>query len=135
MIEMQFLESSEKMKRFIYIVLQITILYVFYLIGIWIKTTLGLSVPGSVIGLLLLFALLTMNVVKVKWIEAGSQFFIKHLVFFFIPATVGVIDYFDLFKGKGTLLVFIGLISTVLVMGVSGLISQFLVKDKAGEEL
>src|SRR5699024_11942833 len=85
-----------------------------------------------VISLLLLFILLISNVLKVEWIEEGAQFFVNNLVFFFIPAKVGVMNYFDLFKGKGILLILIVLISTILVMGSSGLVSQSLAKDKAG---
>lgn len=120
------------MKRIILIIIHIFILYIFNQLGTWIKEFLNLSVPGSVIGLLLLFVLLLSNIIKVRWIEAGAQFFVSNLVFFFIPATVGIINYFDLFKGKGTLLIIIVLISTILVMSTSGLVSQYLAKDKAG---
>jgi len=119
-------------KRFILIIIHIFILYLFNIVGTGIKDFLNLSVPGSVIGLLLLFILLISNVLKVEWIEEGAQFFVNNLVFFFIPATVGVMNYFDLFKGKGILLILIVLISTILVMGSSGLVSQSLAKDKAG---
>lgn len=120
------------MKNIALIVIHIFILYIFNFIGVWIKDLFSLSVPGSVIGLLLLFILLMTNLIKVEWIEAGAQFFVSNLVFFFIPATVGVIDYFDLFKGKGILLILIALISTILVMTTSGLVSQFLAKEKVG---
>lgn len=120
------------MKKTILIIIHIFILYIFNLIGIWLKEILNLSVPGSVIGLLLLFILLMTNILKVEWIEAGAQFLVSNLVFFFIPATVGIINYFDLFKGKGALLILIVLISTILVMTSSGLVSQYLAKDKAG---
>ncbi len=120
------------MKKTILIIIHIFILYIFNLIGIWLKELLNLSVPGSVIGLLLLFILLMTNILKVEWIEAGAQFLVSNLVFFFIPATVGIINYFDLFKGKGALLILIVLISTILVMTSSGLVSQYLAKDKAG---
>ncbi len=123
---------GDKLKRFILIVLHIGVLYLFNMIGTWLKDFLNLSVPGSVIGMLLLFTLLMTNIIKVEWIEAGAQFFVSNLVFFFIPATVGIIDYFDLFKGKGILLILIALISTILVMTTSGLTSQFLAKNKEG---
>ena len=123
---------GDLVKRFILIIIHIFILYLFNIVGTGIKDFLNLSVPGSVIGLLLLFILLISNVLKVEWIEEGAQFFVNNLVFFFIPATVGVMNYFDLFKGKGILLILIVLISTILVMGSSGLVSQSLAKDKAG---
>lgn len=122
------------MKKTGLIIIHIIILYVFSIVGTWLKDLFNLSVPGSVVGLLLLFTLLMTNVIKLEWIEDGAQFLISNLVFFFIPATVGVMNYFDLFKGKGILLILVVLISTGLVMTISGLVSQYLIKDKAGAE-
>lgn len=122
------------MKNMGLIIIHIIILYIFSIVGTWLKDLFNLSVPGSVVGLLLLFILLMTNVIKLEWIEDGAQFLISNLVFFFIPATVGVMNYFDLFKGKGILLILVVLISTILVMGISGLVSQYLVKNKAGAE-
>jgi len=122
------------MKNMGLLIIHIIILYIFSLVGTWIKDLFNLSVPGSVVGLLLLFILLMTNVIKLEWIEDGAQFLISNLVFFFIPATVGVMNYFDLFKGKGILLILVVLISTILVMGISGLVSQYLVKNKAGAD-
>src|SRR5699024_4710621 len=96
----------------------------FNIVGTGIKDFLNLSVPGSVIGLLLLFILLIYNVLKVEWIEEGAQFFVNNLVFFFIPATVGDMNYFDLFKVQGILLILIVLISIILVLAYPGLVSQ-----------
>src|SRR5690625_2344645 len=95
-------------------IIHIFILYLFNIVGTGIKDFLNLSVPGSVIGLLLLFILLISNVLKVEWIEEGAQFFVNNLVFFFILSTVGVINYFDFFKGKIIELILIVLISTIL---------------------
>ena len=122
------------MKNMGLLIIHIIILYIFSIVGTWLKDLFNLSVPGSVVGLLLLFILLMTNVIKLEWIEDGAQFLISNLVFFFIPATVGVMNYFDLFKGKGILLILVILISTILVMGISGLVSQYLVKNKAGAE-
>lgn len=116
------------MKNISLIILHIIILYLISLAGTWIKDLFNLPVPGSVIGLLLLFILLMSNIIKVEWIEKGAQFFIRNLVFFFIPSTVGIIEHFDLFKGKGILLIVITLISTGMVIVTSGLLSQSLVK-------
>src|SRR5699024_5728453 len=116
------------------LIIHIIILNILSLVGTWIKDLFNLSVTGSVVGLLLLFILLMTNVIKLEWIEDVAQFLISNLVFFFIPATVGVMNYFDLFKGKGILLILVVLISTILVMGISGLVSQYLVKNKAGAD-
>lgn len=118
------------MKTFLKIIIHIGILYGIYWIGTWIERIFHLPVPGSVIGMILLFLLLQTNIIKLSWIREGTDFFIKHLTLFFIPATVGIINYLELFIGKGFLLVVITIISTVLVMAGSCLISQWLIRRK-----
>ena len=110
--------------------MHIIILYGIYLIGNWIQVALNLFIPGSVIGMVLLFIFLMTNIIKVTWIEEGSKLIINHLTLFFIPATVGVMNYFELFKGNGFLLVLIALLSTALVMALSGVVSQWLMRRK-----
>lgn len=118
------------MLKMMKIIIQIVILYIIYLIGNGIQHSLNLFVPGSVIGMILLFILLLTNVIKAKWVEEGSKLIINHLTLFFIPATVGVINYFELFKGNGFFLILIALVSTALVMGCSGFVSQWFMRRK-----
>jgi holin-like protein len=112
------------------IVVQIGILYVLYIIGEWIADIFNLLIPGSVIGMILLLGLLFIRGLKLEWIEEGAGFMVRHLTFFFIPATVGIMQYYDIFAGKGFMLVIIVLISTILVMVVSGLMGQLLWQRK-----
>ncbi|AIF44824.1 CidA/LrgA family protein [Virgibacillus sp. SK37] len=115
------------MLKVIQIIIQIGLLSLLYLVGNWVQSVFNLVVPGSVIGMLLLFLLLTTGVFKISWIEAGATLIINNLAFFFIPVTVGVLEYYGVFAGKGFLLVGITLGSTILVMTCGGLISQWLV--------
>jgi holin-like protein len=112
------------------VVVQIGILYVLYIIGEWIADIFNLLIPGSVIGMILLLGLLFLRGMKVEWVEDGAGFMVRHLTFFFIPATVGIMQYYDVFAGKGFLLVVIVLFSTMFVMVVSGLTGQLLWQRK-----
>lgn len=112
------------MLRFLTLIVQIAILFIVYYIGTWIQQLLQLSIPGSVMGFILMFILLVTGIFPLRWIEQGASFMIKHLVLFFIPATVGILNYYTLFKGKGLLLFIITIVSTLLVMIISGLVSQ-----------
>lgn len=118
------------MVHFIKIVIQISILYIIYQIGNWIQEALNLFIPGSVIGMILLFLLLCFGILKPSWTEVGAQFMLRHLAFFFIPATVGIMNYLDLFQGKGILLLVIVIVSTLLVMLTSGWVSQLVLTRK-----
>ncbi|KHF39681.1 CidA/LrgA family protein [Halalkalibacter okhensis] len=112
------------------IMIHIAILTVFYFIGSWIQQKLGLAIPGSIIGMLLLFLALLTKMLPVRYIEEGSSFILRHMPLLFLPVTVGILQFLDVFSGRGFLLILITLISTMMVMAVSGLIGQNLVKKK-----
>jgi holin-like protein len=116
--------------KIIIIVLHIALLTVFYWFGIWIQNTFELVIPGSIIGMLLLFLALTMKVVPVRYIDKGSIFILRHMPLMFLPVTVGILQFLDVFSGIGILLIFITLCSTIMVMVVSGFLAQKLVNRK-----
>lgn len=113
---------------------QIIALYGFVLIGNWIQYFLHLPLPGSIIGLLVLLAALSLKVFQLEWVESGSYFLLSYLPLYFIPATVGVMNYGHVFAGKGFLLIPITIISTFLTMWISSSISQFLANKSAKKE-
>lgn len=55
-----------------------------------------------------------------------GSFLLKNLPILFIPATVGIIDYLNLFKGFGIITLFIAFCSTMIVMVASAYISDVL---------
>ncbi len=112
------------MKAAVFTGLQVVFLYVIYLIGNRIAAALGLFIPGSIIGMLLLFGLLASGMVRAGWFDRGASFLLSRLPLLFIPVTVGVMNYLDLFKGEGLLAVAAVLASTALVMAGGGWVSQ-----------
>ncbi|MGM8212312.1 CidA/LrgA family protein [Virgibacillus sp. W0430] len=110
--------------------IHVCLFYFIYLLGNWIQFTFHLVVPGSVIGMIILFLLLLTKGIRVSWIQEGATFMMNNLAFFFIPATVGMMNYFHLFSGKGIMLVIIVFISTIFVMTASSLSSQWLAKEE-----
>ena len=117
------------------VIMQVGLLYIIYLAGVWIQQTFQLFIPGSIIGMLILLILLLTRAVRQDWIEAGSLLLIRYLPLLFLPVTVGIITFLDLFKGKGLLLILIVIVSTFLVMVCTGIISQWLIyKRRYGDE-
>lgn len=115
---------------FIRIILHIAFLYLLLFFGNAVQTIFQLSIPGSVLGMLFLFFLLKSGIVKLDWIKEGTSLLLKHLTLFFIPVTVGFMEYLDMFSGRGILLLVVTILSTALVMGLSGFVSERLVKRK-----
>ena len=112
--------------RIISTIAQIGILWVFYYIGVLIVEWTNIFIPPGIIGLVLLWALLMMNVINVKLIQDGASFSIAFLTLFFIPSTVGVVEYPELLTLSGLLLVLAVFVSTVIVIVVTGKVSQFI---------
>ncbi len=99
--------------------LQIAVLYLFYVIGTWLQTALHLPLSGSIVGLLLVLTALWTGVLKLSWVEMGAHSMLSVLPIFFIPATVAVMKYGHFFSGKGSLLIPITIASTVLTMAAA----------------
>nr|WP_283248485.1 CidA/LrgA family holin-like protein [Bacillus sp. FJAT-49711] len=114
-------------------ILQIALLYFIFLLGSWIQKTLNLFIPGSIIGMLILYLLLSTGFFKQEWIEKGSVLLIKYLPLLFLPVTVGIISFPQLFNVQGILLILIILFSTALVMVSTGILSQQLLRKRRYE--
>ncbi|WP_077065031.1 CidA/LrgA family protein [Gracilibacillus massiliensis] len=116
------------MRKVLKIIIQISVLFIFYYIGETIQETFSLFIPGSIIGMLLFFALLTFRWIRVEWVEEGIDLLIKDMPIFFVPVTVGVVQYLDFFIGKGSLMIPLIILSTLLVILSGSLITSLLVK-------
>lgn len=84
-----------------------------------IEQALPFSFPASVIGMLLLFLLLLCRVLKVEHIREKSDFLLGNMAFFFIPAGVSIINYFDVLKDWVFQLIFICAVTTVITFAVT----------------
>ena len=79
--------------KYVTLLLQVGVLYVFSLVGTWIQGVFHLSMPGSLIGMLILFLLLSTRVLPLKWFELGAEKLIVFLPLFLIPSTTGLMEY------------------------------------------
>lgn len=116
--------------KYIKISIQIALLYLIYWVGTLIQGLLHTSIPGSIIGMILLFILLHTKIIKEKWLGDGAQFLLMYLALLFVPATVGIMDYLSFFNGKGIYTVAIVLLSTFLVILISGVVGEKMATKK-----
>nr|WP_330405086.1 CidA/LrgA family protein [Lachnoanaerobaculum umeaense] len=93
-----------------------------------LKAILPLPIPASIYGLVIMLALLVSNVVKLEHVEGASMFLIDIMPLMFIPASAGLIDIWPNLKPVLLPIVIITLVSTILVMVVSGKVTEFVIK-------
>lgn len=121
------------MKYLIYVI-QLALILAICSLGDLIHTYLNIPIPGNVLGMVLLLFFLLTGVIKLSMIEDVSNFFLKHLSFFFIPAAVGLITCFTILEGKWTALFIISVVSTFIIAVVTGATVQILMKRRQSLE-
>ncbi|PWI58297.1 CidA/LrgA family protein [Sulfoacidibacillus thermotolerans] len=99
---------------------QVLLLILFSALGDLIKRILHTPIPGSIFGLLLVFTLLFLKVIRLEWLETGASFLLANLLLLFVPSAVGIIQYQHLMEAEGVRIFLVIAISTVLVMTITG---------------
>jgi len=88
--------------------------------------------PGSVLGMLVLFACLKLKWIKLSSIKESGEMLLNHLPIMFVPLGVGIYQYADHIKNEAVALIAIIMVTTVIVMSVTGLAVQR-IKRKSGD--
>lgn len=87
---------------------------------------LHLPLPASVIGLILLFALLFVGWVKLADVQALADVLLKNLTLLFIPPCVALMNYFDLIVPALLPMLAAIMLSTLVVLLVTGAVHQWI---------
>ena len=105
-------------------------------VGEFLKFLLPFPIPASIYGLLVLLALLCSKVVRLEQVKEAGDFLIQIMPVMFIPAAAGLLNSWSLLRPVWIPFIVITLVSTIIVMGVTGQITQRMIqKDmKNGEK-
>lgn len=88
----------------------------------------GVKLPSSIIGMLFLTLFLSIGWIKIEWVQGLSDFLVANLGFFFVPSGVALMLYFDVIKAQFLPIVTATIVSTVLVLVVTGWVHQIVRK-------
>ena len=109
--------------------MQISALWALNCVGVWIVQKVALPLPGNLVGMVLLYSLLAVGVVKLSWFETAGALLVRHLAFFFVPITVGLMDAGSLFASHGVGIILTLAASAAVGIMLAGRISQFLLRQ------
>ena len=107
---------------------QCSILFGCLALGEGIVFLTGVKLPSSIIGMLLLTLFLKLGWVKLKWVQGLSDFLVANLGFFFVPPGVALMLYFDVIEMQFWPIVISTVVSTMLVLIVTGWVHQIIRK-------
>ena len=108
------------------IIKQLSWIFLFSLIGEVLSILIAsfIAIPGSVIGLVLLFLALQLNVLKVEQVDEVGTWLTSNMGIFFVPAGVGLMTNFGVLADTWWQLLIIMVVTTILMMVFVGKVVQ-----------
>lgn len=114
------------------VVIGLFIILLFLAIGNIVNLYLIPMLPGSVIGMVLLFAALQLKIVKESSVESVAKYLVSTMPIYFIPITVGIIAILPSIGDDALIGAIVVVVSTVIGIPAIGLFQQWL--GKKGEK-
>ena len=111
---------------------QLLMILIFSFIGEVLHAVIPIQMPASIYGLVLLFIALMTGLVKLPQVHEAARFLIEIMPLMFIPAAVGLTESWDKISPIFWKLIIVTAVSTVLVMAISGRVTQFVIRHEKG---
>lgn len=112
---------------------QFLIIMGFTLAGEALQRILPLPIPDSVYGIVLLFAALCLKLVKLEQVREVGGFLSSILPILFVSPVVGLLENWGLIRDAVLPMFLLAVASTVLTFGISGWVTQWLMKKGGGK--
>lgn len=114
-------------------VIQLAIILAISFLGEILNYFILLPIPSSIYGLVILFVCLETGIIKISSVRETAKFLVEIMPIMFIPAGVGLMESWGILQPILLPVTIIMLISTVVVMAVSGRVTQFFIHRKNKE--
>ena len=93
-----------------------------------LKYIIPLPIPASIYGLIILFVGLLTGLIRLEQVREAGKFLIEIMPVMFIPAAVGLLESWGVLQPMFLPVIIITLVSTVVVMAVTGISSQLIIR-------
>ncbi|MGN1031139.1 MAG: CidA/LrgA family protein [Butyricicoccaceae bacterium] len=107
---------------------QFSILCAFCFAGDLLSVPLGGKIPGNVLGIALLLVFLCMKWVRESQFQEVGTFLQQNMAFFFLPASLGILEVLPQIGSKFGILLLISVITTFLTAAAAALTVIFVVR-------
>lgn len=109
---------------------QFLIILLISFIGEGLNYLIPAPIPASIYGMVILFVCLCTKIIKLDDVKNTGLFLIEIMPLMFIPAGVGLMKSWGVLKSLLIPVLVITVVSLVAVMGISGRVSQSIIKGK-----
>jgi len=107
---------------------ELSLLLLYSVIGEGVRMFFNLPVPGSIIGILLLFLSFQTKLLKPTAIEDTANFLLNHLTILFVPAGVGLMQYYGAIKYTWPILLGAVVVCSLVSLVAVGKTAEFVEK-------
>lgn len=107
---------------------QFLVILVIAFAGEVLKYIIPLPIPASIYGLIILFVGLLTGLIRLEQVREAGKFLIEIMPVMFIPAAVGLLESWGVLQPMFLPVIIITLVSTVVVMAVTGISSQLIIR-------
>ena len=111
---------------------QVGIILTISFVGEILYRVIPLPIPAGIYGIILLFLALECKIIKLEQVKDVSLFLIEIMPVLFIPSAVGLMTAWGIIKDNWLIYLTITAVTTVLVMVVSGWVTQLVLRLKKG---
>ncbi len=102
-------------------------------VGELLNHLIPLPIPASIYGICILFLCLLTKVIPLSAVEDAGNFLIQIMPLMFVPAAVGLLNSWGIIQDSYMEYLVILCVSTVVVMAVSGKVTECIVKHSQKE--
>ncbi len=104
-------------------------------LGMLLSEALKLPIPGTIVGMVLLFLLLYFKILKVEKIERAASLLLLNMTLFFLPPGVKILDNIHYLNGNLIKSILLLVFTTFITMGITGKLVQFMINITEKKQL
>ena len=109
---------------------QVALILLFSFLGEVCRRLIPLPVPASIYGMVLMFAALSLKIVKLEQVKDAGGFMTSILPVLFVAPLVSLLDCWPLLRENLLPLAVIAVVSTIATFAVAGLVTKFVMGGK-----
>ena len=113
---------------------QVLIVMIVSFAGEMLNFLLPLPVPASIYGLVIMLICLLSGIIPLEAVRETGTFMVEIMPLMFVPAAVGLLESWGALSGIFWQVAAATAVSTVLVMGVSGQVTQYLIRRQGRKQ-
>ncbi|MGO4704338.1 CidA/LrgA family protein [Microvirga sp. 2MCAF38] len=102
-------------------VMQVAAIIAFWAFGEGLVHALDMPIPGGIVGMALVLALLASGIISPLSVRRGAYWLLAEMLLFFVPAVMAVLDHHEFVGLLGLKLLAVIVVGTTLVMGGTAL--------------